>query len=192
MATEQNLNIHGLGNDIMERLSQDIFEEHFKVIVKESLCDIKMAFSSCAIKATIKESIEVIAKLPEYLIYSIINFINCPDKLLNENIMMLSKFFARNELQLNIVNAFLSSPRMKTIRSAIYSVHDNEIDRYLKIYSLNGKKILDMRNIFRKRELIVSGIAALTCKPSLKEERMDCTRIEPKLNPFQLAMRPKM
>jgi hypothetical protein len=192
MAARQNLNIHGLGNDVMEQLSPENLEEHFEVIVKKSLSEIKMAFRSCAIKATIKESIEVITKLPEYVIYSIINFINCSDKLLNENITILRRMFAKNELQLNILNAFLNSPEMITIKTAVCNAYNNEIARYLKIYSLNSKKILDMRNILRKREFIVSGIAALTCKPSLKEECLDCTRIDLEVNPFQITMRLKM
>jgi Leucine-rich repeat (LRR) protein len=193
IATQKNLNIHDLGNDVMEQLSTEILEEYFEVIVNESLSEIKMALRSCAIKAAIKGSVEVITKLPEHLIYSIINFISCSDKLLNENVTMLRRMFAKNELQLNILNAFLNSPRMKTIRSAIYNAHNNEIAGHLKMYSLNSKKVLDMRNVSRKRELIVSGIAALTCKPSLKkEECLGRTIIDPEVNPFQITMRPKM
>jgi Leucine-rich repeat (LRR) protein len=187
-AAEQNMFIHGLGNNIMEQLSAETLEEHFETIVNESLFEIKITLSLCVMKA----AIEAVARLPENLIYSVINFINWPGKLLNENITMLRGAFVKNESQLNILNAFLYSPKMKAMMSYIYIAHDNEISRYFNKYILNSKEILYMRSIARKRGSVASGIATLTCKPNLKEECMDCTKIDLKLNNFQLAMQAKM
>lgn len=79
-----------------------------------------------------------------------------------------------------------------TMTNLFYNTENNEINRILKIYDMNDKKVLAMRAMPYKRRMVAGSVASLNWRHKPSYGLTDYTLIEPAQNPFQLALKPGM
>jgi hypothetical protein len=142
--------------NIPEQLTPAILQEHFQTMA--------LTYLSIMNSKTFKDSVLGLHHLykeraiPAAIISSHISE-TLPQKLLLENIAMLRRCFANNQVDAGTLNSWLESPEMKsTIRMFNQELH-NEIT---KLFDMYDRKFSDIRRMRDTRALVVSSVAALT------------------------------
>jgi hypothetical protein len=184
-ATMPEININGIDNNIAEELTPAILNEHFQTRVSLFLFSIEPSVYKGIVFPIRNMPIEMILLVTKFIIDN-----NTP-LLIREDIAMLKRCFANDEAKTATLNKWLSSPEMKGIEELIVNKALNDkINSLLKIYEINTKKVLDMRQMPDKKAMIASSVAALTWKHRPSYGLSDNTLMDPAQNPCQLARRP--
>jgi hypothetical protein len=175
--------------NIPEQLTPEILDNHFKTIAATYLSIV----DSQIFKDKVLNLYACLSKkLPADIISSHISgFIieNNVQELLLANIEMLRRCFANNEMETETLSSWLASPKMKSIISMINQKHNTKINNLLKMYD---RKFLDISTMPHKKSLVASSVVDRPWGHEPSCGLRDNTRIEPKKNPFQLALKPKI
>jgi Leucine-rich repeat (LRR) protein len=174
--------------NIPEQLTPAILQEHFQTMASTYL--------SIMNSKTFKDSVLGLYQLykdkergiPAAIISSHISEA-LPQKLLLENIAMLRRCFANNQMDTGTLNSWLESPEMKSTIRMFNQKHHNEIT---KLFDMYDRKFSDIRRMRDTRALVASSVAALTWRHKPSYGLSDNTPIEHRQNPFQLALKKKL
>jgi hypothetical protein len=187
VVTMPDLNTQGIDNNIAPQLTSEMLQEHFEVTkprLRPNMVSVefKQMVLALQIKNMLPEIISVIASFLE----------NSPKLLLgknlDKNIQMLRRCFNNDETNKEVLTSWLMSTEIDKIRAIPENVQITEIKSLDAIHNKNWKKVLDMRKIPYKRELITSSVAAITWRHKPTLGMTDYTPIDPKKNPFQFAL----